>query len=41
MNEGSTDHWLSLLVEFEDGDGDLGSMHIKQVYYLPVNYVLC
>ncbi|KAK1396248.1 Expansin-B16 like [Heracleum sosnowskyi] len=30
VNEGSTDHWLSLLVEFEDGDGDLGSMHIKQ-----------
>lgn len=31
MNEGSTDFWLSLLVEFEDGDGDVGSMHIRQV----------
>ncbi|KAH7653395.1 Expansin/Lol pI protein [Dioscorea alata] len=31
VNEGSTDYWLSLLVEFEDGDGDIGSMHIKQV----------
>ncbi|KAL8145673.1 hypothetical protein AgCh_003714 [Apium graveolens] len=44
VNEGSTDHWLSLLVEFEDGDGDLGSMHIKQVYCLPANsvsYWLC
>ncbi|KGN43607.1 expansin-B3 [Cucumis sativus] len=30
VNEGSTDHWLSLLVEFEDGDGDLGSMQIRQ-----------
>ncbi|KAI0500008.1 hypothetical protein KFK09_018216 [Dendrobium nobile] len=29
VNEGSTDYWLSLLVEFEDGDGDIGSMHIK------------
>ncbi|XP_019194083.1 PREDICTED: expansin-B3 [Ipomoea nil] len=30
VNEGSTDFWLSLLVEFEDGDGDVGSMHIRQ-----------
>ncbi|WOG91749.1 hypothetical protein DCAR_0310999 [Daucus carota subsp. sativus] len=30
VNEGSTAYWLSLLVEFEDGDGDIGSMHIKQ-----------
>ncbi|XP_038714480.1 expansin-B3-like [Tripterygium wilfordii] len=30
VNEGSTDHWLSLLVEFEDGDGDIGSMHIRE-----------
>ncbi|ONK73714.1 uncharacterized protein A4U43_C04F34500 [Asparagus officinalis] len=30
VNEGSTDYWLSLLIEFEDGDGDIGSMHIKQ-----------
>ncbi|KAJ4831280.1 Expansin-B3 [Turnera subulata] len=30
VNEGSTDFWLSLLVEFEDGDGDIGSMHIRQ-----------
>ncbi|KAK6252948.1 hypothetical protein QUC31_014668 [Theobroma cacao] len=31
VNEGSTDYWLSLLVEFEDGDGDVGSMHIREV----------
>ncbi|XP_077241745.1 expansin B3 [Tasmannia lanceolata] len=30
VNEGSTDYWLSVLVEFIDGDGDIGSMHIKQ-----------
>ncbi|KAF7145451.1 hypothetical protein RHSIM_Rhsim04G0067800 [Rhododendron simsii] len=30
VNEGSTDFWLSLLVEFEGGDGDVGSMHIKE-----------
>ncbi|XP_074312266.1 expansin-B3-like [Silene latifolia] len=30
VNEGSTEYWLSLLVEFEDGDGDIGSMHIKE-----------
>ncbi|KAF3444156.1 hypothetical protein FNV43_RR13846 [Rhamnella rubrinervis] len=30
VNEGSTGYWLSLLVEFEDGDGDIGSMHIRQ-----------
>ncbi|MQL88635.1 hypothetical protein Taro_021196 [Colocasia esculenta] len=30
VNEGSTEYWLSLLVEFEGGDGDVGSMHIKQ-----------
>uniref|UniRef100_N1QQY0 Uncharacterized protein n=1 Tax=Aegilops tauschii TaxID=37682 RepID=N1QQY0_AEGTA len=29
--EGSTSFWLSLLVEFEDGDGDIGSMQLKQV----------
>ncbi|KAK3446046.1 hypothetical protein EUGRSUZ_A01806 [Eucalyptus grandis] len=29
VNEGSTDYWLSLLVVFEDGDGDVGSMHIR------------
>lgn len=34
VNEGSTDYWLSLLVEFEDGDGDVGSMHIRQVITL-------
>lgn len=31
VNEGSTPYWLSLLVEFEGGDGDIGSMHIKEV----------
>ncbi|TMW88235.1 hypothetical protein EJD97_018880 [Solanum chilense] len=30
VNVGSTAYWLSLLVEFEDGDGDIGSMHIKE-----------
>ncbi|RLM65040.1 expansin-B17 [Panicum miliaceum] len=30
VNEGSTSFWLSLLVEFEDGEGDIGSMQIKQ-----------
>ncbi|KAH9608265.1 hypothetical protein KSS87_000536 [Heliosperma pusillum] len=30
VNEGSTDYWLSLMVEYEDGDGDVGSMQIKQ-----------
>lgn len=36
VNEGSTPYWLSLLVEFEDGDGDVGSMHIREVlsFYL-------
>ncbi|XP_074358432.1 expansin-B3-like isoform X3 [Apium graveolens] len=30
VNEGSTPFWLSLLVEFEDGDGTVGSMHIRE-----------
>ncbi|PIA41283.1 hypothetical protein AQUCO_02300208v1 [Aquilegia coerulea] len=30
VNEGSTEFWLSLLVEYEDGDGDIGAMHIQQ-----------
>ncbi|KQJ83731.1 expansin-B17 isoform X1 [Brachypodium distachyon] len=30
VNEGSTNFWLSLLVEFEDGEGDIGSMQLKQ-----------
>nr|GEW26228.1 N-alpha-acetyltransferase 10-like [Tanacetum cinerariifolium] len=30
VNEGSTNYWLSLLVEFEDGDGDVGSMQIRE-----------
>jgi len=33
VNEGSTPFWLSLLVEFEDGDGDIGSMHIQEVSF--------
>jgi expansin len=43
VNEGSTSFWLSLLVEFEDGDGDIGSMQLEQVrnsvlsrYFIPV-----
>ncbi|KAF8413903.1 hypothetical protein HHK36_001899 [Tetracentron sinense] len=39
VNEGSTDYWLSLLVEFEDGDGDIGSMHIKEVKFI-ITYFL-
>nr|QOL70777.1 expansin [Lilium tsingtauense] len=42
VNEGSTNFWLSLLVEFEDGDGDIGSMHIKQAgstQWLQMNHV--
>ncbi|CAA7014013.1 unnamed protein product [Microthlaspi erraticum] len=30
VNAGSTDYWISLLIEFEDGEGDIGSMHIRQ-----------
>jgi hypothetical protein len=33
VNEGSTSFWLSLLIEFEDGEGDIGSMQLKQVLY--------
>ncbi|KAF8413902.1 hypothetical protein HHK36_001898 [Tetracentron sinense] len=32
VNKGSTDYWLALLVEFEGGDGDIGSMHIKEKF---------
>nr|QHQ74421.1 expansin B3 [Stylosanthes guianensis] len=31
VNEGSTPFWLSLLAEWEDGDGDISSMHIQEV----------
>jgi hypothetical protein len=31
VNEGSTPFWLSLLVEFEDAEGDIGTMHIREV----------
>lgn len=46
VNEGSTNFWLSLLVEFEDADGDIGSMHIKQVNFpfskiLLLHHFLC
>ncbi|CAL5211937.1 unnamed protein product [Lathyrus oleraceus] len=30
VNEGSTPFWLSLLVEFEDAEGDIGTMHIRE-----------
>ncbi|KAG4972009.1 hypothetical protein AAZX31_13G280700 [Glycine max] len=30
VNEGSTPFWLSLQVEFQNGDGVIGSMHIQQ-----------
>ena len=39
VNEGSTDYWLSLLVEFEDGDGDIGAMQIKEVRRTPFTHV--
>ncbi|KAG8082766.1 hypothetical protein GUJ93_ZPchr0014g47123 [Zizania palustris] len=42
VNEGSTNFWLSLLVEFEDGEGDIGSMQIKQansVQWLDMKHV--
>lgn len=38
VNEGSTNYWLSLLVEFEDADGDVGAMHIRQVS--KINFIL-
>ncbi|KAL9243817.1 hypothetical protein vseg_017659 [Gypsophila vaccaria] len=30
VNEGSTDYWFSIMTEYEDGDGDIGSMQIRQ-----------
>lgn len=30
INEGSTNYWLSLLVLFENSDGDIGSMQLKE-----------
>ncbi|KAJ8436835.1 hypothetical protein Cgig2_018931 [Carnegiea gigantea] len=30
VNEGSSAYWLSLLVVFEGGDGDIGALYIKQ-----------
>ncbi|KAI4322661.1 hypothetical protein L6164_022333 [Bauhinia variegata] len=42
VNEGSTEYWLSLLVEFEDGDGDIVSMHIHEAgssEWLPMNHL--
>ncbi|GKC61180.1 RNA-directed DNA polymerase, eukaryota, reverse transcriptase zinc-binding domain protein, partial [Tanacetum coccineum] len=33
VNEGSTNYWLALLVEFEDGDEDVGTMHIREAIY--------
>ncbi|XP_028761636.1 expansin-B3 [Neltuma alba] len=42
VNEGSTPFWLSLLVEFEDGEGDISSMHIQEagsVEWLEMNHL--
>ncbi|KAK7335493.1 hypothetical protein VNO80_27371 [Phaseolus coccineus] len=42
VNEGSTPFWLSLLVEFEDGDGDISSMYIQEAgssEWLQMNHV--
>ncbi|KAH9323466.1 hypothetical protein KI387_018105, partial [Taxus chinensis] len=30
VNEGSTDHWFSVLIEYEDGDGDLQAVDLMQ-----------
>ncbi|GER26315.1 expansin B3 [Striga asiatica] len=30
IDEGSTPYWLSILVEFENGEGDIGSMSIRE-----------
>nr|ADE75675.1 unknown [Picea sitchensis] len=31
VTEGSTVYWFSILIEYEDGDGDVGAVHLKQV----------
>ena len=31
INEGSNPYWFAFLVEYEDGDGDLGEVSLKQV----------
>ena len=31
INEGSNPYWFAFLVEYEDGDGDLGAVSLKQV----------
>ena len=31
INEGSNPYWFTFLVEYEDGDGDLGAVSLKQV----------
>ena len=35
VNEGATNYWFAVLIEYEDGDGDLGAVDLKQVicYY--------
>ncbi|GLJ40742.1 hypothetical protein SUGI_0842200 [Cryptomeria japonica] len=30
VNEGSTDYWFSILIEYEDNDGDVGGVHLKE-----------
>uniref|UniRef100_A0A0D6QWZ6 Expansin-like EG45 domain-containing protein n=1 Tax=Araucaria cunninghamii TaxID=56994 RepID=A0A0D6QWZ6_ARACU len=30
VNAGSNDYWFSVLIEFENGDGDLGAVYLKQ-----------
>lgn len=30
VNEGSTAYWFSILIEYEDGDGDVGAVHLKE-----------
>jgi len=30
VTQGSTVYWFSILIEYEDGDGDVGGVHLKQ-----------
>lgn len=42
VTEGSTVYWFSILIEYEDGDGDVGAMHLKQAgsdAWLEMNHV--
>ncbi|KAH9328272.1 hypothetical protein KI387_000380, partial [Taxus chinensis] len=32
INKGSTDYWFSILIEYEDRDGYVGAVHLKEVH---------